>query len=60
MIAPKVVNQIDTKLIRQYFPVLREEPLLDEIIQHGQIREVSEGTTLIRIGQYMKFAVYME
>lgn len=42
-----------TEHLRQLFPTL-EEPLFEELIKHGSIREVKAGDTLLRVGQTIR------
>ena len=44
---------MDTKRLRQLFSTL-EEPLFEEMLKHGTIREVKAGDTLLRVGQTIR------
>ena len=44
---------MDINSIKQLFPTL-EEGLYDEIIQHGIIKEVKAGETLLKVGQTIR------
>lgn len=41
---------MDIERLRQLFPTL-EEPLFEEVVKHGNIKEVKAGDTLLRVGQ---------
>ena len=41
---------MNTERLRQLFPTL-EEPLFEELVKQGTIREVKAGDTLLRVGQ---------
>lgn len=41
-------------LLQQHFPSLNEPELIDEIEANAQLMEISEGTTIMEIGAYMK------
>ena len=43
----------DQQQLHQLFPNL-EEGLYEEIMQHGEIKEVPAGTTLLKIGQTIR------
>ena len=40
--------------LRQLFPTF-EEPLFEDLLKHGIIREVKAGQTLLRSGQTIRF-----
>jgi CRP/FNR family transcriptional regulator len=42
--------------LRQLFPSL-EEPLLEELMQHGSIKEIKAGETLLRLGQPIRSTI---
>ena len=42
--------------LRQLFPSL-EEPLLEELMQHGTIKEIKAGETLLRLGQPIRSTI---
>ena len=44
---------MDTERLRQLFPTL-EEPLFEELVKHGTIKEVKAGDTLLRVGQTIR------
>lgn len=47
---------MDTEHLRQLFPTL-EEPLIEELVKHGTIREVKAGDTLLRVGQTIRSTI---
>lgn len=47
---------IEKNQIEQLFPGL-EEGLYDELIRYGEIKEVPAGTTMLRIGQTIRFTM---
>lgn len=44
---------MDKDQLKQLFPTL-EEPLLDDMMTHGTVREVKAGETLLRVGQTIR------
>ena len=42
--------------LRQLFPTL-EEPLFDELVRQGTVREVKAGETLLRVGQTIRSTI---
>src|SRR5687767_9426542 len=44
---------MDIKHLAQLFPTL-EEPLFDEMVKYGAVREVKAGETLLRVGQTIR------
>ena len=44
---------MDVNRIRQLFPTL-EEGLLEEIVEHGTVKEVKAGETLLKVGQTIR------
>jgi len=44
---------MDTERLRQLFPTF-EEPLFEELVKHGTIRDVKAGDTLLRVGQTIR------
>lgn len=47
---------MDTKRLRELFPTL-EEPLFEELANHGTIKEVKAGETLLRVGQTIRSTI---
>jgi CRP/FNR family transcriptional regulator, anaerobic regulatory protein len=47
---------MNTNNLRQLFPSL-EEPLLEELLQHGTIKEIKAGETLLRLGQPIRSTI---
>lgn len=47
---------IEKSQIQELFPGL-EEGLYDELIRYGEVREVTAGTTILRIGQTIRFTM---
>ena len=44
---------MNTERLRQLFPTL-EEPLFEELVKHGTIREIKAGDTILRVGQTIR------
>ena len=44
---------MNTEYLRQLFPTF-EEPLIEELVKHGTIKEVKAGETLLRVGQTIR------
>jgi CRP/FNR family transcriptional regulator, anaerobic regulatory protein len=44
---------MNTERLRQLFPTF-EEPLLEELVKHGTVKEVKAGDTLLRVGQTIR------
>lgn len=47
---------MDIQTLKKIFPNL-EEALYEEMLQHGTIREVKEGDTLLRVGQTIRSTI---
>ena len=47
---------MDIQSLKKLFPNLEEE-LYEEMLQHGTIREVNEGETLLRVGQTIRSTI---
>ena len=47
---------MNTERLRQLFPTL-EEPLFEEMVKYGTIKEVKAGDTLLRVGQTIRSAM---
>jgi CRP/FNR family transcriptional regulator len=47
---------MNTEKLRQLFPTL-EEPLFEEMVKYGTIKEVKAGDTILRVGQTIRSAM---
>ena len=47
---------MDIERLRQLFPTL-EEPLFDDLVKHGTVREVKAGETLLKVGQTIRSTI---
>jgi CRP/FNR family transcriptional regulator, anaerobic regulatory protein len=47
---------MNTERLRQLFPTL-EEPLFEELVKHGTVKEVKAGETLLRVGQTIRSTI---
>ena len=51
-----IYSNMDIQTLKNLFPDLEEE-LYEEILQHGTVRKVKEGETLLRVGQTIRSTI---
>jgi CRP/FNR family transcriptional regulator len=49
---------MNKEYLKQLFPGL-EEPLFEELLKHGTVREVKAGETLLRVGQTIRSTILL-
>ncbi|MCW3114933.1 MAG: Crp/Fnr family transcriptional regulator, partial [Segetibacter sp.] len=52
-LCPAIAMTMDKNNLRHLFPTL-EEPLFEEMMKHGTIKEVKAGETLLKVGQTIR------